>query len=86
MPVDDTSHASAQCPSDGLSVRVLPSAALSSGICFPADALATVWQAARDAGLRLPTSCRNGTCRTCLSRLVEGTVAVQPADDAKAPP
>ena len=70
MPVDDTSDASAQPLADGLSVRVLP-----AGICFPADALSTVWQAARDAGLHLPTSCRNGTCRTCLSRLIEGTVA-----------
>ncbi len=70
MPVDDTSAASPPPFADGLSVRVLP-----ADICFAADALSTVWQAARDAGLRLPTSCRNGTCRTCLSRLVEGTVA-----------
>jgi len=30
--------------------------------------------AAQAAGIRLPRSCRNGTCRTCLCRLVEGEV------------
>jgi ferredoxin len=32
-------------------------------------------EAARAAGVRLRTSCRNGTCRACLCRLVEGEVA-----------
>jgi ferredoxin len=26
------------------------------------------------AGLTLPWSCRNGTCRTCIARLVEGRI------------
>jgi ferredoxin len=30
--------------------------------------------AAQQAGLRLPSSCRNGTCRTCLCRVVNGKV------------
>jgi ferredoxin len=30
---------------------------------------------ARAAGVELPSSCRNGTCRTCLCRLVEGEIA-----------
>lgn len=30
--------------------------------------------AARAAGVRLPSSCRNGTCRTCLCRLVSGEI------------
>jgi ferredoxin len=30
--------------------------------------------AAQAAGIRLPRSCRNGTCRACLCRLVSGTV------------
>jgi ferredoxin len=34
----------------------------------------TLLEAALRAGLRLPTSCRNGTCRACLCRLVEGDV------------
>lgn len=69
MSMDDSSSAGGQVSLDTFRVRLLPSEA-----CFPADALTTVWQAARDAGLRLPSSCRNGTCRTCLSRVVQGTV------------
>ena len=29
---------------------------------------------ARAAGIALPSSCRNGTCRTCICRLVDGEV------------
>jgi ferredoxin len=29
---------------------------------------------AQDAGIDLPSSCRNGTCRTCLSRLRSGQI------------
>ncbi|WP_225785172.1 2Fe-2S iron-sulfur cluster-binding protein [Xenophilus sp. Marseille-Q4582] len=29
-------------------------------------------RAAEDAGIELPSSCRNGTCRTCLCRAVQG--------------
>jgi ferredoxin len=32
-------------------------------------------EAARGAGVRLRSSCRNGTCRACLCRLVAGEVA-----------
>ncbi len=31
--------------------------------------------AAELAGIAMPSSCRNGTCRTCMSMLVEGGVA-----------
>jgi ferredoxin len=31
--------------------------------------------AAEQAGLRLASSCRNGSCRTCICRLVSGQVA-----------
>ncbi|MGJ9419866.1 2Fe-2S iron-sulfur cluster-binding protein [Massilia sp. CMS3.1] len=34
----------------------------------------TVLQALESAGIELPNSCRNGTCRTCLCRLGGGTV------------
>jgi len=42
---------------------------------FSAPATSTVLQAALAAGIELPSSCRNGTCRTCLCRLRSGTVA-----------
>ena len=38
----------------------------------PADT--TLLQAAARAGIELPSSCRNGTCRTCLCRLTRGAV------------
>jgi ferredoxin len=38
----------------------------------PADT--ALLQSAREAGLVLPSSCRNGTCRTCLCRMLEGSV------------
>jgi ferredoxin len=31
-------------------------------------------QACEAAGVRLPSSCRNGTCRTCMCRLLHGRV------------
>jgi ferredoxin len=34
----------------------------------------TVLQALESAGIDLPHSCRNGTCRTCLCRLAAGSV------------
>ena len=34
-------------------------------------------QAARDAGVALPSSCRNGSCRACLCRLVSGSIHYQ---------
>lgn len=44
------------------------------GWTFAADAGASVLAAAQQAGIRLPSSCRNGTCRTCLCRLDAGAV------------
>lgn len=35
----------------------------------------TLLAAAEAAAVSLPSSCRNGTCRTCLCRAVEGEVA-----------
>jgi ferredoxin len=37
----------------------------------------TLLDAALLADIRLPNSCRNGTCRTCMCRLVEGQVIYQ---------
>ncbi|NHZ92846.1 2Fe-2S iron-sulfur cluster binding domain-containing protein [Massilia sp. CCM 8733] len=41
---------------------------------FEAEAGQTLLAAAEAAGVNLPSSCRNGTCRTCLCRLVQGEV------------
>ncbi|QGZ40605.1 ferredoxin [Pseudoduganella flava] len=41
-------------------VTVLP-----KGFEFDADEGETLLRAAERAGIRLPSSCRNGTCRTC---------------------
>jgi ferredoxin len=45
-----------------------------AGWRFPAGAASTVLRAAEAAGIDLPSSCRNGTCRTCLCRLQSGRV------------
>ena len=46
-----------------------------SGLVFEAPARLPLLRSAREAGLILPSSCRNGTCRTCLCRLVSGRVS-----------
>jgi ferredoxin len=45
------------------------------GSSFDAPADQALLVAAAQAGLELPNSCRNGTCRTCLCRLVSGRVS-----------
>ncbi|HEX7907871.1 MAG TPA: 2Fe-2S iron-sulfur cluster-binding protein [Paraburkholderia sp.] len=45
------------------------------GHTFEAPDSLTILEAAGFANLRLPRSCRNGTCRTCICRLVSGTVS-----------
>jgi len=42
---------------------------------FDAPEDQTLLLAALDHGLRLPHSCRNGTCRACIAKLVSGQVA-----------
>ncbi|MGN6649650.1 2Fe-2S iron-sulfur cluster-binding protein [Trinickia sp.] len=51
-------------------VRVEP-----HGYTFEAPASLSLLEAAAAAHIRLPRSCRNGTCRTCMCRLVSGTVS-----------
>jgi ferredoxin len=41
---------------------------------FSAPASLSLLEAALLEGLRLPNSCRNGTCRACMSRLHTGSV------------
>ena len=46
-----------------------------SGVWFSAPAALSLLAAAEQAGLELQdSSCRNGTCRTCICRLVSGQV------------
>ncbi|MDP2258017.1 MAG: 2Fe-2S iron-sulfur cluster binding domain-containing protein [Polaromonas sp.] len=44
------------------------------GPAFSAPASVPLLQAAERAGLALPSSCRNGTCRTCICQLISGQV------------
>ena len=46
----------------------------SQGWCFEADDATTLLLAAQRGGVKLPSSCRNGTCRTCLCKLESGTI------------
>ena len=41
---------------------------------FDTEAPETVLESAELAGVRLPSSCRNGTCRTCICLSTRGTV------------
>lgn len=45
------------------------------GPAFEAPASQTLLQSAERAGFRLESSCRNGTCRSCLCQLASGQVA-----------
>lgn len=44
------------------------------GWVFEAPACLSLMKSAQRAGIQLPRSCQNGTCRTCLCRLVSGQV------------
>ena len=50
-----------------MKIRIEP-----AGLEFDAAPGQTVLKAAHDAGIDLPASCRNGTCRTCMCRMHEG--------------
>lgn len=50
-------------------VRMVP-----HGATFTAPASLSLLEAALLEGVALPSSCRNGTCRTCVSRLHTGTI------------
>jgi ferredoxin len=45
-----------------------------SGLAFAASAERTLLASAAEAGIEMPSSCRNGTCRACLRPLVAGSV------------
>lgn len=48
-----------------------------SGWSFQADAGTPLLRAAEQAGIELPSSCRNGTCRTCICRVAGGVGRVR---------
>lgn len=58
-----------QAEPNQFSIRVEP-----AGLSFDAPASTSLLISARKAGIDLPASCRNGTCRTCICRLVSGRV------------
>ena len=45
------------------------------GQAFAAPATRTLLLAAADAGVEVPSACRNGTCRACVCRLLQGEIA-----------
>ena len=45
-----------------------------SGLGFEAGAGTTLLKAAEAVGIEMPSSCRNGTCRTCICQLLSGRV------------
>ncbi len=45
-----------------------------AGFAFEAQPDQTLMDAALVAGVSLPRSCRNGTCRACLCQLVSGSI------------
>ena len=47
---------------------------LEPAAAFEAADGASLLEAAQDAGVVMQSSCRNGTCRTCMRKLVSGTV------------
>ncbi|WP_433692829.1 2Fe-2S iron-sulfur cluster-binding protein [Herbaspirillum seropedicae] len=53
-------------------VRIQPSA-----LQFEQVPGRSVLQSALSAGIRLPNSCRNGTCRTCMCKLSTGRIDYQ---------
>ena len=44
------------------------------GVVFDAPAQQPLLRSAADAGIELPSSCRNGTCRSCIGQLLQGRV------------
>ncbi len=56
-------------PAASHQVSVLP-----DGLHFMTDGVASVLESGLQGGVELPSSCRNGTCRDWMCRLVSGNV------------
>lgn len=67
--MDDAAHPDAPADADVFSARLDP-----EGAQFSASPSLPLLQSALLAGVILASSCRNGTCRTCICRLVSGQV------------
>ena len=64
-------------PSNSLFTIALEPGNLQSPADFPADPSQTILQACEAALIYPPSSCRNGTCRTCISTLISGDISYQ---------
>ena len=62
---------------DGNRVEIFEARLEPAGLRFDAPTDLPLLLAALRAGIELPNSCRNGTCRTCICRLLEGRVLYQ---------
>ncbi|MGH8807269.1 MAG: 2Fe-2S iron-sulfur cluster-binding protein [Noviherbaspirillum sp.] len=62
LPADDE-------PRHRFAVTVAP-----KGWTYETSAATSLMAAARSAQIDLPASCRNGTCRTCMCRLLSGRI------------
>ncbi|HEY1394121.1 MAG TPA: 2Fe-2S iron-sulfur cluster-binding protein [Methylibium sp.] len=54
--------------------RVFTATLQPAKLSFEAPADLPLMQAARRAGIDMPASCRNGSCRTCMCRLLSGRI------------
>ncbi|MES2942732.1 MAG: 2Fe-2S iron-sulfur cluster binding domain-containing protein [Pseudomonadota bacterium] len=63
-----------QAPTQALLSQVFRATLEPGDISFEIPAGSTLLQAAELAGLQAASSCRNGTCRTCICQLVSGEV------------
>ena len=61
-------------PAPGTTPPVFTARLAAAGTSFEAPAALPLLQAAERAGLALPSSCRNGSCRSCICLLSSGQV------------
>ncbi|SFC48689.1 Ferredoxin [Polaromonas sp. OV174] len=79
MPPHDTlpsapNQATNQIPTAAAADPVFTARIETTGQGFEAPAALSLLEAAEFSGLALPSSCRNGTCRSCICRLTQGRV------------
>ena len=70
-------EAAAATPAGSGSATIHQLTVLPDGWQLPVAPQLSLLQAARAAGVSLPSACRNGTCRACLCRLVSGSIRYQ---------